>query len=110
MRAARSASPHSTQNSLPSGSARTAQPRPVGLRWSSTSFAPSARMRSTSSSRVRSWGWRSTCSRFLTVFASGTVTKRRVMPSAVTRASGSPGKSSSAIEPPRTSAQKVPCR
>ena len=61
--AGRSASPRmgdSTQNSLPSGSASTAQPRSPSRR-SLTSVAPSPRIRSISSSRLRSVGRRQTC-------------------------------------------------
>lgn len=50
--AARSDSLRRTQNSLPSGSARTAQPAPSGSRRSSTRVAPRLSRRSTSSSRV----------------------------------------------------------
>jgi glutamine synthetase len=70
-----STSLRSTQNSLPSGSARTAQPRKVsGSRRSSTIVAPRARRRSTSSSRVRSVGTMSRWRRFFTVLPSGTRT------------------------------------
>ncbi|RAG83884.1 hypothetical protein DN069_19975 [Streptacidiphilus pinicola] len=74
---------------MPSGSARTAQPVPSGLRRSETRVAPRARRRVTSSSRRRSWGWRSKWSRFLPDFTSGTVTKSSPAPSM--RAIGSPG-------------------
>lgn len=52
----RSALLRSTQNSLPSGSFRTAQPVPSEFRKSAASVAPRTRSRSTSSSRVRSCG------------------------------------------------------
>ncbi|TXS57353.1 hypothetical protein EAO77_15695, partial [Streptomyces sp. t39] len=92
--AARSAEPTSTQNSLPAGSARTAQPLPFGLRRSSTRRAPRAVRRSTSASRVPS-GWRSRWMRFFRVFASGTRMNRSVgRPSGTARAtSSSPGSS-----------------
>jgi hypothetical protein len=62
----------STQNSLPSGSARTTHDRspcPTSAR-----VAPSASNRSTSASRLS--GRKSRCSRFLIVFSSGTATNR----------------------------------
>ncbi|POX44348.1 hypothetical protein C3489_36580 [Streptomyces sp. Ru71] len=90
---------------MPSGSARTAHPVPSGLRRSSTRVAPRASSRSTSSSRVRSCGWRSRCTRFLSVFASDTVTNSSPAPSMST--SGSPGLSSSCRGRPSTSDQKV---
>ncbi|QGL50578.1 hypothetical protein GCE86_28275 [Micromonospora terminaliae] len=68
---ARSASLRSTQNSLSSGSASTTQPLPSGSRRSATTVAPSARIRSTSRSRGTS-GSRQMCTRFFTVFGSGT--------------------------------------
>ncbi|RZB15427.1 hypothetical protein StrepF001_32310 [Streptomyces sp. F001] len=89
---------------MPSGSARTAQPVPSGLRRSSRSVAPRARMRSTSSSRVRSCGWMSRCTRFLTVLASGTAMKSRPAPSI--SAYSSPGLSSSCRGRSRTWDQK----
>ncbi|PWS46981.1 hypothetical protein DLE01_32585 [Streptomyces sp. FT05W] len=69
--AARSDSLRRTQNSLPSGSARTAQPEPSGFRRSSTRVAPRPVSRSTSGSREVS-GRRHRWTRFLTVLASGT--------------------------------------
>ncbi|MQA62818.1 MAG: hypothetical protein GEU86_15305 [Actinophytocola sp.] len=73
--AARSSALRKTQNSLPSGSASTAQPVPSGRRRSSTTAAPAANSRSTSSSR-RISGRRHKCRRFFTVFVSGTLRKR----------------------------------
>ncbi|TIC84374.1 hypothetical protein E8D37_06290 [Nocardioides sp. GY 10127] len=54
-----SSSERSTHSSLPSGSARTTQPVPSGLRRSCSCRAPSARTRASSSSRVPSRGRRS---------------------------------------------------
>ncbi|PZR99872.1 MAG: hypothetical protein DLM70_14575 [Chloroflexi bacterium] len=62
----------STQNSLLSGSASTAQPDPSGRRRSLTSVAPSSASRSTSASRVQSAGRRQRCWRFFTTLCSGT--------------------------------------
>ncbi|RUL91793.1 hypothetical protein EG812_17670 [Verrucosispora sp. FIM060022] len=106
-----SAALRSTQNSLPSGSARTAQPVPSGRRWSSISTAPRPSSRSTSSSRVRSVGCRSRCTRFFAVLPSGT-RWNSIPPSAISapdsRAhSGSPGLLSGSCRMPVASAQKV---
>ncbi|PVC71647.1 hypothetical protein DBP18_16275 [Streptomyces sp. CS081A] len=104
--ASRSARLRSTQNSLPSGSARVAQPVPSGFRRSSRRVAPSPISRSTSSSRVRSCGWRSRWTRFFAAFGSGTWMKRREAPGDSTSASSSPGSSSSETLESRTCAQK----
>ncbi|RQX10500.1 hypothetical protein DLJ58_11210 [Micromonospora arida] len=93
----RSPALRSTQNSFPSGSARTAQPVPSARRRSATMVAPRPSTRSTSSSRVRSIGSRQTWSRFLVTLSSGTAWKNMfgVAPSGGSRAaSGSPGTSS----------------
>ncbi|PYC71879.1 hypothetical protein C7C46_26380 [Streptomyces tateyamensis] len=108
VRQPRSARLRSTQNSLPSGSARVAQPVPSGLRWSATRVAPRASRRATSSSRVRSCGWRSRWTRFLTVFGSGTVTNSSAAPGVSSTASGSPGWSSSCSGASSAAAQKEP--
>lgn len=101
---ARSAALRSTQNSLPSTSAGVTHPAPSARRWSATRVAPSASSRSTSSPRLRSCGCRSRCTLFFPALASGTVTKSRVPPVAVTVASGSPGRSS----PPECRPAPVP--
>ncbi|RSS29962.1 hypothetical protein EF906_35420 [Streptomyces sp. WAC08241] len=106
MAASRSARPRSTQNSFPSGSPRVAQPVPSGFRRSSSRVAPRPISRSTSSSRVRSCGWRSRWTRFFTAFGSGTWMKRSEAPGDSTSASSSPGLSSSESVESRTRAQK----
>ncbi|RSS51992.1 hypothetical protein EF909_32285 [Streptomyces sp. WAC01280] len=107
MTEARSAALRSTQNSLPSGSARVAQPVPSAFRRSSSRVAPKASSRLISSSRVRSCGWRSRWTRFFPDFPSGTWMKRRLTPADSTTASGSPGKSSAPSSPSRAMAQKL---
>ncbi|KAB1930707.1 hypothetical protein F8271_27525 [Micromonospora sp. ALFpr18c] len=105
----RSPALRTTQNSLPSGSASTAQPVPSERRRSTTMLAPRPSTRSTSSSLVRSTGSRQMCSRFLVTLSSGTSWKNRfaVASSGGSRAaSGSPGKSSECRAYPSTSAQK----
>ncbi|AVT37600.1 hypothetical protein C6W10_15255 [Plantactinospora sp. BB1] len=110
---ARSAALRSTQNSLPSGSASTAQPVPSGRRWSATRVAPSPKSRSTSSSRVRSAGCRQMCSRFLPDLPSGTRWKKTcgLTPSGDSRViSSSPGWSSGRRDRSSTWAQKLASR
>ncbi|HCT75653.1 MAG TPA: hypothetical protein DGG94_05665 [Micromonosporaceae bacterium] len=59
---------------MPSGSAKTTQPVPSGLRRSSTMEPPRPSTRSTAMSR-RSSGVRQMCTRFFTVLGSGTCAK-----------------------------------
>ncbi|OPC77390.1 hypothetical protein B4N89_43535 [Embleya scabrispora] len=103
--AARSAALRSTQNSLPSGSARITQPDPSGFRWSAKSVAPRPSSRSTSSSRDVS-GRRHRWTRFLTVLASDTWLKNNTGPSAsCTSVSRAPGLSSGCSGRPVTPLQ-----
>ncbi|PTU55133.1 hypothetical protein DBB34_15455 [Sphaerisporangium cinnabarinum] len=108
------------QNSLPSGSARTTQPPPSGVRRSATWVAPSASRRSTSSSRDPSVGRRSRWTRFFSCLSSGTSTNRtcpRLSAGVVASAGGTimhsswPGRfgSPGTSVYPRTWAQKTDC-
>jgi len=65
------------QNSLPSGSARTAQPGPSAWRRSASSAAPRCSARSIWASRMEWVGHRSKWIRFLAVLPSGTRLNRR---------------------------------
>ncbi|PLW72589.1 hypothetical protein GQS52_01575 [Streptomyces sp. SCUT-3] len=108
--AARSDSASSTQNSLPSGSARTTQPQPSGLRRSATRVAPSSSSRWTSASREVS-GRRHRWSLFLTDLGSGTWLKYRAgPPGSMISVSSLPGPSSGSSGCPVTSAQNCASR
>ncbi|AYY13361.1 hypothetical protein EF847_12325 [Actinobacteria bacterium YIM 96077] len=106
----RSAALRSTQNSLPSGSARTAQPVPSSLRRSSTIVAPLRSSSATSCSR--SWcGRRHRWRRFFTVLGSGTeMNSSSCASSSITPTSSSPGSLSGWIGRPSTCDQKVASR